>query len=150
MKKITLLLLFITGIAYQHAKAQTKNEVFTGAEANLKHYNALYILDDKDDKKIRGTLRNINNALEDPRLKGKITIELIAFGDGVEVYKKTNPYDSILTTLKQKGVILAQCSNTMRERHITKDELWPYINFVPSGNGEIIIRHYQGWATVHP
>jgi len=150
MKKITMLLLMIAGITYQHAKAQTNNEVFTGAEANLKHYNALYILDDKDDKKIRGTLRNINNALEDPRLKGKITIELIAFGDGVEVYKKTNPYDSLLTALKQKGVILAQCSNTMRERHITKDELWPYISFVPSGNGEIIIRHYQGWATVHP
>jgi intracellular sulfur oxidation DsrE/DsrF family protein len=135
------LLLFITSITYQDAKAQTNNEVFTGAEVNLKHYNALYILDDKDDKKIRVTSRNINNALEEPRLKGKITIELIAFGDGVEVYKKTNPYDSLLTALKQKGVILAQCSNTMRERHITKDELWPYISFVPSGNGEIIIRH---------
>jgi len=150
MKNLFLILVLLTGFGIHHVQAQSKNENFTGAKATLKHYNALYILDDKDDKKIRGTLRNINNALEDPRLKGKITIELIAFGDGVELYKKTNPYDSLLTSLQKKGVILAQCSNTIRERHISKDELWPYINYVPTGNGEIIIRQYQGWATVHP
>ncbi|WP_298391472.1 DsrE family protein [Hydrotalea sp.] len=150
MKNLFLFLVMLTGLSFGHVKAQITPENFTGAKATLNHYNALYILDDKDNKKIRGTLRNINNALEDPRLKGKITIELIAFGDGVEVYKKTNPYDSLLTALQKKGVILAQCSNTIRERHISKDELWPYISYVPSGNGEIIIRQYQGWATVHP
>ncbi|MDQ6814382.1 MAG: DsrE family protein, partial [Bacteroidota bacterium] len=56
----------------------------------------------------------------------------------------------VLTYLQKKGVLLAQCENTVRERKINKDELWPFISYVPSGNGEIIIRQYQGWATVHP
>ena len=122
----------------------------TGATANLAAYNALYILNQADDKKIRGIIRNINNALDDPRLKGKLHVELVVFGEGVEVFKKLNHYDTLLVALQSKGVLLAQCLNTMRERKISKDELWPFISYVPSGNGEIIIRHYQGWATVHP
>ena len=122
----------------------------TGATANLSAYNALYILNQADDKTIRGIIRNINNALDDPRLKGKLHVELVVFGEGVEVFKKLNHYDTLLVALQNKGVLLAQCLNTMRERKISKDELWPFIAYVPSGNGEIIIRHYQGWATVHP
>jgi intracellular sulfur oxidation DsrE/DsrF family protein len=55
-----------------------------------------------------------------------------------------------LLKLKNKGVLFAQCENTMREKKISKDELWPFISYVPSGNGEIIIRQSQGWAVVHP
>ena len=101
-------------------------------------------------KKIKTVLRNTNNALNDPRLKGKLKIELIAFGDGVELFKKSNNYDTLLLSIKSKGVILAQCENTIREKKINKTDLWPFISYVPSGNGEIIIRHYQVWAIAHP
>ena len=132
------------------AQSSTDHASFHGAVANLKAYKALYILNNSDEKKIKGTLRNINNALQDPRLKGKLQVELVVFGDGVEVFKKSNLYDTALTDLQKKGVLLAQCENTIRERKISKDELWPFISYVPSGNGEIIIRQFQGWATVHP
>jgi hypothetical protein len=130
--------------------AQTKQTAFTGAKASLKSYKALYVLNNGDEKKITGTLRNIKNALEDPRLKGKLEIELIVFGDGVRVYEKTGPFEQTLKDLQAKGVILAQCENTIKERHIDKSALFPFISYVPSANGEIIIRQYQGWAIVHP
>ena len=131
--------------------AQQKTDtVFEPAKAYKKHYNALYILDEAEDKKVRGILRNINNVLNDPRLKGKLHIEVIAFADGVEMYKKANNYKELLTALKDKGVVFAQCSTTMEERHIAKDELFDFVNYVPSGNGEIILRQYEGWAVVHP
>jgi uncharacterized protein len=41
-------------------------------------------------------LPNINNALDDPRLKGKLHIELVAFGDGVEIFKKSDHFDTFL------------------------------------------------------
>lgn len=129
--------------------SSTKPE-FHGAVAALKEYKALYILNQSDEKKIKAVIRNINNALEDTRLKGKLKVELIAFGDGVEIFKKSNRYDSLLIDLKNKGVILAQCENTIRERKIHKDDLWPFIAYVPSGNGEIIIRQSQGWVVIHP
>lgn len=152
MKKITLVLMIAATFftAKTFAQATTDPTTFHGATANLKAYKALYILNSSDEKKIKGTLRNINNALEDPRLKGKLEVELVAFGDGVDVFKKTSRYDTLLTNLQKKGVLLAQCENTIRERKINKDDLWNFISYVPSGNGEIIIRQYQGWATVHP
>lgn len=137
-------------ITVKPAFSQQPSAVFTGAEAKRKNYNALYVLNNGDDKKISSTLRNIKNALADPRLEGKLNIELVVFGDGVKVYDKTGPFEKTLLELKAKGIILAQCENTLRERKIDKSSLFPFISFVPSGNGEIIIRHYQGWAIVHP
>ncbi len=150
MKKYTLILAAFALLVFaKPAKAQT-DAVFTGAKPTLKSYNALYILNSNDDKKIKATLRNLDNALEDPRLKGKLHVELIAFGDGVSVFMKSNPYEETLKKLQEKGVILAQCSNTVRERKIDKNDLFDFIAYVPSGNGEIILREYEGWATVHP
>lgn len=152
MKKVSLLLLAFATILFvkpTHAQsADQKN--FSGATPTLKHYKALYILDEDDTKKITGTLRNINNALEDPRLKGKLEVELIAFGNGVAVYEKSGTFENTLQNLQAKGVLLAQCENTVRERHIDKNSLFPFISYVPSGNGEIIIRGAEGWVVVHP
>ena len=152
MKSIHFILIFIAiNFSFaSFAQSSVKANAFHGADASSKEYKALYILNESGDKKIRAVLRNINNALEDPRLKGKLQVELVAFGDGVELFKKANHYDTLLTVLQSKAVILAQCENTLRERKISKDELWPFISYVPSGNGEIIIRQYQGWAVVHP
>lgn len=145
---LILITLCITSIAYSQKKISSAD--FHGAVATLRSYKALYILNQSDDKKIRAIFRNINNALEDPRLQGKLQVELVAYGDGVEVFKKSNHYDTLLLKLQNKGVILAQCLNTMKDKNISKDELWSYISYVPSGTGEIIIRQYQGWASVHP
>lgn len=137
-------------IALQGFGQNQQGDDFRPAIAKKKHYNALYILNEKDDKKIRGLLRNIDNVLDDPRLKGKLHIEVIAFSDGVEMYKKSNNYESLLTALKKRGVVFAQCANTIRERKIDKSELFDFVHYVPSGNGEIILRQYEGWAVVHP
>lgn len=149
MKRIALVVLLATS---QLVKAQSSINPgnFHGAVAEKKHYKAVYMLNSAEDKKIKATLRNIDNALEDPRLKGKLEVELVVFGDGVEVFKKSNAYETTLRALQNKGVILAQCLNTMKERNISKEALLPFISYVPSGNGEIIIRQQQGWAIVHP
>lgn len=147
MKKLIQSLFILAGLLFiKPATAQT----FTGAKPTKSSYHALYYLNDADPKKIKGTLRNINNALEDERLKGKLEVELVAFGDGVTVYEKTGAYEETLLALQKKGVILAQCSNTIRERNIDKNTLFSFISYVPSGNGEIILRSAEGWALVHP
>ncbi|MEO8583215.1 MAG: DsrE family protein [Flavitalea sp.] len=63
---------------------------------------------------------------------------------------KNNNYGTLLIALQSKGVVLVQCLNTIRERKIDKNELWNFIGYVPTGNGEIIIRQAQGWAVIHP
>ena len=130
--------------------AQTTPAPFEAAAATNKQYRVAYQLNTDDDDKIKGTLRNIQNAIDDPRLSGKLVVELVVHGAGVAVFRKTKPYEELVQALQKKGVLLAMCENTMRERKISRDELFPFINYVPSGNGELIIRQQNGWAFMHP
>src|SRR3981081_3830453 len=98
MKRVSVLLLgavlLTTAVSAQVTdEALTKNRAFTGAIATKKSYHAIYQLDNNDPKIIEKALRNINNALNDPRLAGKIQIELIAFGGGTDAYLKGSKYE---------------------------------------------------------
>lgn len=121
-----------------------------GAQPTRDHYGVIFHLDSGDEPTMRKTLNNINNLLGDPRLKGKMTIELLANSQGVAVYLKTNDLEQRLRDLQAKGVILAECSNTLHEMHLKPQDLYPFISLVPSGMGEITIREGQGWAYIHP
>jgi len=139
MKKAMFLLCIFSLLGTQYAMSQRKTR-----------YRAVYQLNSDDDKVIRNTLRNIKNAIDDPRLQNRVTIELVAHGSGVTAYRKDHPYETLLKELQTKGVILVECENTMRERNITKEELFSFINYTPSGNGELIIKQTEGWSYVHP
>lgn len=146
---VAVLLLCFAALTTAMAQ-QADTATYTGAKATKKEYKAAYQLNSDDDTKIKGTLHNIENALSDERLAGKLKIELVVHGAGIKIFMKGGAYEEELKTLKQKGVILAECLNTMRERNITKDQLYDFIGFVPSGNGELIILQQQGWAVIHP
>lgn len=155
MKKLSLMLLgfiLITSAvsAQKMDKALEKNKAFTGAKATKKMYHVIYQLDNNDPKIIEKAIRNINNALNDPRLVGKIEIELIAFGGGTEAYMKGSKYEEDLKALVQKNVIVSQCNNTLKEKKISRDQLYDFIAIVPSGNGELIIRQAEGWSVIKP
>ena len=155
MKNLSFLLISIACFAIT-ATAQTgsdpfqKNAAFMGAKATRKTYHAIYQSDKNDPKVIEKTIRNINNALNDPRLSGKIQIELIAFSGGTDAFIKGGKYEEDLKALVEKGVIIAQCNNTLHERKISRDQLYDFIAIVPSGNGELIIRQAEGWAGIKP
>jgi intracellular sulfur oxidation DsrE/DsrF family protein len=155
MKQLSIFLLtfvfLATGVnAQTTGNALEKNKAFTGAKATQKMYHAIYQMDNNDSKIIEKAFRNINNALNDPRLAGKIQIELIAFGGGTDAYMKGSKYEEDLKALIEKGVIVSQCNNTLKERKINPNQLYDFIAIVPSGNGELIIRQAEGWAVIKP
>lgn len=155
MKKITFAICFLLCSLSLSALAQEdkllSNKEFHGATAAKKKYKAIYQLDTNDPKTIEKAIRNINNVLKDPRLKGKIQIELVTFSGGTEAYlKKNSQYEQSLKDLINKGVIVAQCLNSLEERKLSKDELFDFVAYVPSGNGELIIRANEGWIIVKP
>lgn len=122
---------------------------FHGAAARKAHYKAVYQLNSNDPKVITKTLQALQAALSDPRLKNKLTLELVVFSGGTVALRKSQPYEADVLALQQAGVILAQCENSMRAQNLTKSEMLPYISFVPTANGELIIRQAEGWALVH-
>lgn len=123
---------------------------YHGATASRDHYNVIFHLDAGGTPAIKKTLNNIENILHDPRLAGKLHVELIANSKGFDVYVKNNGFEDKLKHLQEEGVILAQCANTLKELHIDRNDLYPFISIVPSGMGEITIREAQGWAYIHP
>lgn len=114
------------------------------------HYGAVVQLDNGGPIAIKKTLTNVENLLNDPRLKGHITVELVANSKGFDVYMKGNGFEERLKKLQEKGVILAQCANTLKELHVDRSDLYPFVTIVPSGMGEITLREAQGWAYIHP
>lgn len=148
---IIIFLLSIGKLSAQTQEELTKNALFQGAVAEKKVYHTIYQLDSSDPKTIEKAVRNINNALDDPRLKGKLTIELITFSGGTEAFlKDSSKYAEQFKKLIARGVIVAQCTNSLKERNLTKEQLFDFIGYVPSGNGELIIRAHQGWNIVKP
>lgn len=123
---------------------------FHGAVPNKAQYNVIFHLDAGGTPAIKKTLNNIENILHDPRLAGKLHVELIANSKGFDVYVKNNGFEDKLKHLQAEGVILAQCANTLKELHVDRNDLYPFISIVPSGMGEITIREAQGWAYIHP
>ncbi|MCG7858950.1 DsrE family protein, partial [Flavihumibacter sediminis] len=67
-----------------------------------------------------------------------------------DAYMKGSKYEEDLKALIEKGVIVSQCNNTLKERKINRDQLYNFIAIVPSGNGELIIRQAEGWSVIKP
>ena len=123
---------------------------FAGAEPTKSHYGVIFQIDSASPKAMKKTLANVRNVLEDPRLKGRVEVELLANSGGYNIYKKGNGLEDALKDLAAKGVILAQCRNTLRELKVDPATLYPFIHLVPSAMGELVIRQGQGWAYIHP
>ena len=151
MKKLAYLFALAL-LAIAPAMAQTSETgAFHGAEATKSRYRAVYQLNTADTSVISHALANIQNALNDPRLKGKLDMELVVYGGANILYRKDKPqYEQQLQNLQKQGVILAMCENTMRMRKIKREELFPFISYVPTANGELIIRQEDGWAVIRP
>ncbi|MBZ0090609.1 MAG: hypothetical protein K8F27_00080, partial [Sulfuricellaceae bacterium] len=59
---------------------------YHGATATKDQYNVIFHLDAEGNPAIKKTLNNIENILHDPRLAGKLHVELIANSKGFDVY----------------------------------------------------------------
>ena len=115
-----------------------------------KVYKALYVIDVNKRAVMKKTINNIKNLLNDPRLKGHVKVELLAFSPGVHIYFKGNGFKNALLKLKKDGVEIAECANTLYELHIAPSKLYSFVKMVPSGQGEIVIRESEGWAYLKP
>ena len=91
-------------------------------------------------------LNNVEN-LQNAFWPERTAIEVVAHDKGLGLLlNQDNALEERLRMLAERGVVLAACENTMRLRHIEKDELLPFAIIVDSGVAEIIRRQADGWA----
>jgi len=141
----------VKGVRKYYPNSSTAPKYTMGAPSVPgKIYHAIYVIDANSKVRMNKIIDNITNALNDPRLKGHVKIELMAFSAGTHIYFKGNGREKALLKLKKMGVELAQCANSLYELHIPASRLYPFIKIVPSAQGEIILRESEGYALLKP
>lgn len=56
----------------------------------------------------------------------------------------------LMTELSRSGVRFAACRNAMRSLKIESGELLPFVQTVPSGVVELVLRQEEGYAYIRP
>ena len=103
---------------------------------------------DNDPAKWNLALNNANNLLQG--LKEKTTIEIVAYGPGLNMLKKGSKVAPRLEEAAMHGIELKACQNTMRAQHVTEKDIDSHAGYVPSGVVEITQRQGEGWAYLRP
>lgn len=105
-------------------------------------------LDEAAPDKHASVLRNIGNLLDE--LGGRTQIELVVHGPGLAAALADAPHAARMRELLGRGVAVAACANTMREKNVPTDALLDGVQVVPAGIAELVRRQREGWAYVRP
>lgn len=94
----------------------------------------------------------VNNArnLEAAIAPRHIPIEIIAFGRGVLMLRKTAPLAHRLLTLPRMGIVVEACLHSMHRLHLRPSQMSPVVHYVTSGVAEIVRREQEGWSYISP
>jgi intracellular sulfur oxidation DsrE/DsrF family protein len=80
---------------------------------------------------------------------GGVEIEVVFFGPGLNMLRKTNTnHEDVLKRFAEQGVKLSACRNSMRDRNLTAEDLFPFASTVDSGVAELVRKQEAGWAYV--
>jgi intracellular sulfur oxidation DsrE/DsrF family protein len=93
---------------------------------------------------------HVNNMRKAFASDGGSQVEVVFFGPGLYMLRKTNAaYAERLKQLADSGVALSACQNSMRERHVTAEDMFPFVGQVDSGIAELARKQEAGWAYIH-
>lgn len=94
------------------------------------------------------TLNNVEN-IKKTFGEGNTEIEIVAHGSGIGLFLiKGNAMADRLNKLTHSGVVLAACENTMRSKHIKKENLLSFVTTVDSGVAQVVRKQEAGWSYI--
>ncbi len=64
--------------------------------------------------------------------------------------KEKESYNFTMELLHKEGVKFVACNNSLNGYEIKQEELLPYINVVPSGVLELVLKQQKGYAYIKP
>jgi intracellular sulfur oxidation DsrE/DsrF family protein len=76
-------------------------------------------------------------------------VEVVFFGDGINMLRKTTGYAGQLKRLADSGVIIAACQNAMRSRNLKTEDLVPFATQVDAGVAELARKQEASLAYIH-
>ena len=117
--------------------------------ASPKHH-AIFQLSEPEGPEWSTVVVRVNNMRTAFEKDGGVQIEVVFFGAGVNMLRKTNSaYEQRLKQLSDNGVILSACQNAMRLFNVKTEDLFPFAAQVDAGVAELTRKQEAGWAYIH-
>ncbi|MFZ1909827.1 MAG: DsrE family protein [Burkholderiales bacterium] len=111
--------------------------------------HAVIQVSDDDPAKWNLALNNAEN-MQQALGKDKVTIEIVAYGPGLNMLKADSKVAPRLNAALDSSVELAACATTMKKMKVTKADLVGGATVVPGGVIEIMKRQSEGWSYIRP
>jgi intracellular sulfur oxidation DsrE/DsrF family protein len=80
----------------------------------------------------------------------KSKVEVVFHGNGIFMVmtEKTTFAKELQNFVEKEGIKMVVCENTMKQKKIKKEQLLPFMQTVPMGIGEIVLKQEQGWSYI--
>ena len=116
----------------------------TTIQAQQNKLSVVWDLSSADTAVQAGVFRQINNALIQ---KPDLQIEVVFHGQAVlSLLKEDKSFEGRVKSVKEKGVTVAACNNSLKRLKIDPSQLMPEVTVVPSAVVELIVKQSEGWS----
>lgn len=135
----------LVGLAPAVAYSQSKPAQAQQAERQ----NIVLQVSDADPAKWNLALNNAEN-VQQALGKDKVTVEIVAYGPGIDMLKAESKVADRLNGAMDRNVALIACAASMKKAKVSEADLAGGVNVVPGGVIHIMQRQREGWAYVRP
>lgn len=111
-------------------------------------YRAVFDVTGDTPERWDGAVRNVEN-LRKALGADQVEVHVIVHGKAYPLLQKTNTeLEARLAALREGGVRLSLCQNTMKRFQVPADSLFPFADTVDAAVAEIVRKQSAGWAYV--
>jgi intracellular sulfur oxidation DsrE/DsrF family protein len=101
-----------------------------------------------DEERWQEVLTNVEN-VQKAFGADQVEIEVVAHGAGIGLVERKNvALRDRIGTIEKTGPVFAACTNTMKKKNLTADDLTAGVKIVDSGVAELIRRQEAGWTYI--
>lgn len=115
----------------------------------MKNYKVIFHIHELE--KWPNVLNNVSNLLKD-LAEEQVEVIVLANGGAVNYYDSTNDVETDIYKIKQlleEDIKIIACNNSLTGHGITNEELYPFVEVVPSGVGELVKKQHEGFAYIY-
>lgn len=107
----------------------------------------VFQVSDDNTGKWRTALSNAKNVQEELGAD-KVIIEIVVYGAGLGMLTFDSPVGSEVAEAISAGVKFVACENTMKGKHLTRDDMLPSLSYARAAVVELMRKQQQGYAYI--
>lgn len=115
--------------------------------AQTKSHRIVFALSSGDESDWKLTLNNVRNLISG-LAPDVVDVEVVAFGPGIAFLKSDVSEAADITGLEHKHVRFVACETAMHGAGLSRADLDPGVETVPSGIAEVVRRQEEGWTYI--